>query len=107
LGMEAITGEELQCSDDGEAAVFACESVDLLSFLPLADMEAGRGVRTNDVWGWTDPETGKEIALVGMTDQTVFVDLSNPADPVYLGRLPLHEEANGSTWRDMKVYENH
>jgi len=107
LSLDAVLGEEVTCSDDGQAAVFECSSVDLLSFLPLGEMGAGRGVRTNDVWGWTDPETGQEIALVGMTDQTVFVDVSNPSRPVYLGRLPMYREANGSTWRDMKVYSDH
>lgn len=107
IGMAAVTGDEVQCSEDGEAVGFDCSSVDLVSFLPLGEMGANRGVRANDVWGWTDPETGREIALVGMTDQTVFVDVSNPGNPVYLGRLPKTEEANGSTWRDMKVYEDH
>lgn len=107
VGMEPIIGEETTCSDDGQAAVFDCSAVDLLSFLPLGEMGAGRGVRTNDVWGWTDPQNGREIAIVGMTDQTAFVDVSNPSRPVYLGRLPKTEAANGSTWRDMKVYENH
>ena len=107
LGMESITGDEVACSDDGEAAAFDCQSVDLLSFLPVSAMGAGRGVRTNDVWGWTDPETGHEIVLVGMTDQTAFVDVTNPGDPVYLGRLPMSDGANGSSWRDMKVYRDH
>jgi choice-of-anchor B domain-containing protein len=107
LGLEAVTGEEVTCSEEEQAAGFGCSSVDLLSFLPLSDMGAGRGVRTNDVWGWTDPENGREIALVGMTDQTVFVDVTNPGAPVYLGRLPKHPDANGSTWRDMKVYSDH
>jgi len=107
LGIDAITGTEVPCSDDGEAALFTCESVDLLSFLPLGEMGADRGVGTNDVWGWTDPETGREIALVGMTNQTAFVDVSNPSNPVYLGRLPKTPEANAAVWRDMKVYEDH
>ena len=107
IGMDAVTGDEVQCSSEGEAAAFGCSSVDLLSFLPLGDMGASRGVRANDVWGWTDPQSGREIALIGMTDQTVFVDVSNPGSPVYLGRLPKTEAANGSTWRDMKVYQDH
>lgn len=107
LGVEAITGDEVPCSDEGEAALFECESVDLLSFLPLSEMGADRGVGTNDVWGWTDPETGREIALVGMTNQTAFVDVSNPTNPVYLGRLPKTEEANAAVWRDMKVHDDH
>lgn len=107
LGIDAITGDEVPCSEEGEAALFECESVDLLAFLPLGEMGADRGVGTNDVWGWTDPETGREIALVGMTNQTVFVDVSNPGSPVYLGRLPKTEAANAAVWRDMKVYDNH
>jgi choice-of-anchor B domain-containing protein len=107
IGMDAVMGDEVQCSEDGDAAGFECSSVDLMSFLPLGDMGAGRGVIANDVWGWADSETGREIALVGMTNQTVFVDITNPGNPVYLGRLPKTPEANGAVWRDMKVYEDH
>ena len=107
LGMDAITGDEVSCSTDGEASGFDCESVDLVSFLPVAQMGADRGIVTNDVWGWTDPETGQEIVLVGMSNQTAFVDVTDPGMPTYLGRLPMPESANASTWRDMKVYQNH
>ena len=103
LGMDAITGDEVSCSTDGEASGFDCESVDLVSFLPVAQMGADRGIVTNDVWGWTDPETGQEIVLVGMSNQTAFVDVTDPGMPTYLGRLPMPESANASTWRDMKV----
>ncbi|MEM7416272.1 MAG: choice-of-anchor B family protein [Gemmatimonadota bacterium] len=107
LGMDGVMGDEVRCSDEGEAAAFTCESVDLLSFLPVSDMGANRGMSTNDVWGWTDPDSGREIVLVGMSDQTAFVDITNPGNPVYLGRLPMPETANASVWRDMKVYANH
>jgi len=107
LGMDAITGDEVSCSTDGEASGFDCESVDLVSFLPVAQMGADRGIVTNDVWGWTDPETGQEIVLVGMSNQTAFVDVTDPGMPAYLGRLPMPESANASTWRDMKVYQDH
>jgi choice-of-anchor B domain-containing protein len=106
-GPMAVTGEEVQCSEDGEALLFDCSSVDLVSFLPLSELGAGRGVRINDIWGWTDPETGRDIVIAGMTDQAVFVDVSSPLEPVYLGRLPMTEGANGSSWRDMKVYSDH
>jgi len=107
LGLDAVTGDEVACAEDGTAALFSCESVDLLSFLPLQEMDAERGVGTNDVWGWSDPESGREIALVGMSNQTAFVDVSNPSNPLYLGRLPMTETANPSVWRDMKVYRDH
>ena len=107
LGYDAITGDEVRCSEEGAAAQFECESVDLISFLPVSAMGANRGVVTNDVWGWTDSESGREIVLVGMTDQTAFVDVTDAGHPTYLGRLPLTPGARPSVWRDMKVYKDH
>ena len=104
--MASITGGKVSC-EDGDAAGFDCDNVDLVSFLSVKDIGGGRGVHTNDLWGWTDPETGKEYALVGRTDGTAFVDISDPYHPVYLGSLPLHEGARPATWRDIKVYKNH
>ena len=102
----SITGDRVPCAD-GEAGTFACEQVDLLSFLSLDDLGAGRGVRTNDVWGWTDPETGIEYALVGRVDGTSFISLADPENPVVVGELPMTEGARGNSWRDIKVYQNH
>ena len=93
--------------EDGEAAGFLCERVDLVSFVPLTAMQLNRGVRLNDVWGWTDPETGKEYALIGHLEGTAFLDLSDPFNPVFLGELPRTEGTPGSTWRDIKVYRDH
>ena len=59
----------------------------------------------NDIWGWTDPQTNREYAIVGMSNGTSFVDISNPENPSYLGRLPT--QTSNSTWRDIKVYQNH
>ena len=105
-GYAAVTGGEAACAD-GMAAAFECSEVDILSFLPVRAMGAGRGVRVNDVWGWTDPQTGREYALVGMTDQASFIDITEAEDPRYVGRLPMTETANGSTWRDIKVFDDH
>ena len=100
----SITGEEVECTD-GSADQYACQNVDLLSFLSLADLGGASGAEVNDVWGWTDPQTGTEYALVGRTVGTAFVDVSTPTDPVLVGTLPTHSEA--STWRDVKVYADH
>ena len=70
--------------------------------MPLADIGGGNG---NDIWGWTDSQTNKEYAIMGRTTGTAFVDISDPENPVYLGNLPTHT-AN-SSWRDIKVYNNH
>ncbi|MGD8496308.1 MAG: choice-of-anchor B family protein [Gemmatimonadales bacterium] len=103
---DPVTGGKVDCSG-GEASAFPCEDVDLLSFLPVSDIGGGRGVQTNDVWGWTDPETGHEYALVGMTDGTAFVDATDPSNPVFVGKLDRTPGIAGSTWRDIKVYADH
>ncbi|RKT55250.1 choice-of-anchor B family protein [Saccharothrix australiensis] len=86
----------------GKADIYPCENVDLLSVLPLSRMGGGNG---NDVWGWTDPSSGKEYAIVGRTNGTAFVDVSTPTSPRYLGNLP--SNGGSSNWRDMKVYRDH
>lgn len=102
----AITGGEVRCTD-GTAREFACSNVELQSFLPVQAIGGGRGVQVNDVWGWTDPETGKEYALVGRMDGTAFVDVSDPTRPRYLGELRLTPGARPAIWRDIKVYKDH
>ena len=104
--LQPITGDKVECSD-GKASQFGCENVNLLSFLPNDAIGADRGVNLNDLWGWTDPQTGKEYALVGRMDGTSFVDVSNPTNPVYLGTLPKPDSSDASVWRDVKVYKNH
>jgi choice-of-anchor B domain-containing protein len=86
---------------DGMSGIYPCDNIDLLSFLPLAQIGGGNG---NDVWGWTDPITGKEYAIMGRTNGTSFIDISDPYNPVYLGNLPTHTSTN--LWRDIKTYNN-
>lgn len=105
-GMDPVVGGQVDCHE-GSAALFDCSEVDLLSFLPVQAVGGGRGVRLNDVWGWTDPVGGREYALVGRVDGTAFIDVSNPYNPVYVGELPKTTGAPGSTWRDIKVYKDH
>ena len=59
----------------------------------------------NDLWGCADGQTGREYALMGLTNGTAFVDVTDPRDPVFLGRLPAHEL--DSVWRDIKVHSDH
>jgi len=87
---------------NGFAGIYPCLDVDLLSFLPLSSFGSSAG---NSCWGWTDPLTGKEYALMGLNDGTGFVDITDPENPIYLGKLPTH--TSSSTWRDIKVYSNH
>jgi choice-of-anchor B domain-containing protein len=104
--LEPITGDRVDCTS-GQAGSFGCQDVDLVSFLPVSALGGKRGMIVNDLWGWTDGQTGKEYAIVGRADGTVFIDVSDPANPVYLGELPMHEGSTENLWRDMKVYADH
>jgi choice-of-anchor B domain-containing protein len=91
--------------EDGMAGIFPCHKIDLASFVPLDELES---IWANDVWGWEDPETGHEYALVSKYEGTAFVDITDPYDPVYLGTLPTEVPDNrGNIWGDLKVYDNH
>ena len=104
--LAAMVGSEVKC-EDGMAGAFDCSDMDVLAFIPTAQLGADRGVFVNDLWGWTDPETGREYAIVGRVDATVFVDITDPTNPVWLGELPMHEGSRANFWRDMKVYADH
>lgn len=104
--LQPVTGGKVECQD-GQAVLFGCENVDLISFLPVHEIGGDRGVRLNDMWGWTDPLTGREYAIIGRNEGTSFVDVTNPYNPVYIGNLQMPETAVQSVWRDMKVYKDH
>ena len=88
--------------DNGMAGSYPCNGYDLQSFIPFSTFNASSG---NDSWGWTDPQDGKEYALMGLNNGTVFIDISDPINPIYLGKLPTH--TSSTTWRDVKVYNNY
>ena len=146
---DSIEPSEAQfpCNDGLANDTYTCNNVDLFSIVTpaqlLVDQPVGR-LFLNDLWGWTDPETNKEYALVGVNDGVTFVDISNPNEPIVLGKLPqpataskvpavtngptplspgcwfkpagtidnvstqqANANALGSTWRDLKVFNNH
>ena len=96
--------DKVECVN-GFAGQFECNEIDLMSFMSKTEIGGSNSTSLNDIWGWTDPQTGKEYALVGMSNGTSFVDISNSENPVYLGRLPT--QTSNSTWRDIKVYQDH
>jgi len=87
---------------NGTAGAYQCDGVDLISFLPLWSLGGGDG---NDIWGWTDPETHRDYAIMGRTTGISFVDITNPTRPKLIGMLPGHSFS--SIWRDLKVYDSH
>lgn len=122
------------CKNGKANNVYDCENVDLFAVVTPAQLG---GTELADIWGWTDEQTGKEYALVALTDGVSFVDISDPANPAVIGklnesdvsdkykRLPKSEYPacnvgigsdsryksrnieQQSVWRDLKVFNNH
>jgi len=88
--------------ESGKAGDFPCAGFDLIAHVPSGLFGNKDG---NDSWGWTDPDSGKEYAIMGVTDATYFLDISQPDAPVILGHLPT--ATDDSPWRDIKVFKNH
>jgi choice-of-anchor B domain-containing protein len=92
---------------NGFADIYPCNGYDLISYMSLEDLTpvTGGNLSGNDSWGWTDPTTNKEYAVVGLNSHAAFVNISNPVAPVLVGILPT--ATVNSSWRDIKVYQNH
>ncbi len=88
--------------ENGLAGPYPCSGFDLLGRLDLGELSAGSA---NDIWGWADPQTGIEYALVGLNNGTAFISLEDPEAPALIGTLPT--ATVNSPWRDIKVYQDH
>lgn len=102
-----VDTDGLECTS-GFAGPYPCSNVDLLGLVPLADMA---GVAGNDSWGWTDPETGNEYAIMGTGRSTAFVDVTDPTAPQVMGTVGQAggelTGLGGIVWRDIKVDQDH
>jgi choice-of-anchor B domain-containing protein len=113
---------QFPCENGLANGIYPCNQIILLSHLSTDDLDATllNGYYLNDIWGWTDPDNNKEYALVGLVDGVVFVDVSDPVNPIIIGRLPeALASASGridskqailhgkSLWRDIKTFKNH
>ena len=107
--LPAFTGSERRCNTTtGKIEMFECGATDLLSFLPPSKLSHdGHYIAISSIWGWTDPQTKQEWALLGRRDGTAFVDITSPTNPRSVADLPLTDGARPSAWREIKVYKDH
>lgn len=87
---------------NGRAGFFPCRNIDLAAFVPHSELN---NARASDIWGWADPKTKREYALMGTTRGLIFVDVTKPTKPVFLGQMPKAE--NLLIWQDVEVYKDH
>lgn len=102
LSLSAMALAEAMPCVGGTVAGFPCDSVILVAHLSEAELGTSAA---SDNWGWTDPRTGIEYAIVAADEGTIFVSLEDPENPLVLGMLPTH---SGETLvRDLKVFADH
>jgi len=78
------------------AAEFPAQNVALYSQIDLATFGVSSG---NDCWGYVSP-SGREYALMGLANKVAFVDITDPANPVWFASI-----AHASNiWGDIKVH---
>ncbi len=87
---------EIECRPPGP--VYDALNMELLSQISLAAFPSEPG-SANDCWGFTSP-IGRKYAVVGLSESTAFVDITEPRNPVIVAEIP----DSPSFWSDMKVY---
>ncbi|MEZ6235422.1 MAG: choice-of-anchor B family protein [Phycisphaerales bacterium] len=80
------------------AQPYASENIQFLSRIGLNDVPSTES-QGNDCWGYVSP-SGREYAIVGMFSSFVFVEITDPENPVVI----FQHNGVGSTWRDVKVF---
>ncbi|MEE9131806.1 MAG: choice-of-anchor B family protein, partial [Phycisphaerales bacterium] len=80
------------------SAGFPGENVSLYSHLSLADLGAEFA---EDCWGYVSP-SGREYAIIGLSQGPGFVEITDPANPVIVDIVNTPNRA-----RDMKVYQHY
>jgi choice-of-anchor B domain-containing protein len=92
---------------NGFAGIYPCNNIDLKAHMTFSQIGGNNNTTEGSgCWGWTDPLTNKEYAIMGCTTHTAFVDITNPSAPVYKGKILGHNNTS-SLWREISVINNH
>ena len=84
----------------GSAGQFPCRNVDFQAQLSLADFSS-RPVSAANVWGFVDLNDNREYAVIGLSNGTAVVDVTDPANPREVATVT----GRNSSWREVKVYQ--
>lgn len=79
---------------------FPCQSMSLLSHLAF-DVLKPVSTRANDIWGYTDLNTGREYVFIGVENGVAILDITDPSAPEQVGA----PTGGSTTWRDIEIYQ--
>jgi choice-of-anchor B domain-containing protein len=91
----------------GGSGPFEASGVNLLAHMELDEIGGGGSVLGSDCWGWTDTASDRKFALMCLTNALSFIEVTDPLNPIYLGKLDTAEAGQNQAWRDVKVYDDH
>src|SRR5688572_25326667 len=83
------------------SVAFAASNVQLLGWKTLADFPGGNQT-SNDCWGHTSA-SGREYAVLGLSQGTAFVEVTDPGRPEVVAFLP----GPPHLWRGVKTHADH
>ncbi len=86
----------LAMSLSSASAQFDASNVKMYSQVTLGDLGVDSG---NDCWGYTSP-SGREYAIMGTNSKTVFIEVTDPVNPVIIHSASHSDSFTG----DIKVY---
>ena len=87
------------CLGGHSAKIYHCKQITFQSRVGL-NRFPGKPSSASSLWGYSDPDNGREYAIIGLSNGTGVVDITNPQKPSIVGHIPGVE----SIWREIKVY---
>ena len=97
--LQAIQSAAVNCVQ-GFAGQFPCQNIGFLSQIPLSSFSS-RPASAANLWGLVDLNDNHEYAIIGLSNGTGIVDVTDAANPRVVTIVP----GNNSTWREVKVYQ--
>jgi len=92
------------CVNGKSNGAFDCSNIEMKSFLDIDEL--GFTERISDIWGWVDPLDQSEYAIGCGWQNTSFVDVTDPINPLVVATLKDYT-GMGSRWCDVKTYKDH
>jgi choice-of-anchor B domain-containing protein len=89
------------------AQSYDAQNINLIGhwYNPNQDPEPVYDIQYQGIWGWYDSIAQREYAIMGASDGTYFIDVTNPAVPVMCDFVPA---AHGDLiWHEIKTYQNY
>ncbi len=96
-GKPATVPFPAQATSGSKPVAFTSNNIVLLGWLPLSSLDAGASAGSN-CWGYTAP-SGREYAIIGVSNGTAFVEITDPGKP----DLVYFHPGLSSSWRELKA----